>query len=48
MSVLAGVSLVKDFSEPIVIDLVDILFSGDLDPAEIFNQHESSITTVIQ
>jgi len=41
MSALVGAALVNDFSEPIVIDLVDILFSGDLDPAEIFNQHES-------
>ena len=41
MSALVGAVLVNDFSEPIVIDLVDILFSGDLDPAEIFNQDES-------
>jgi dTDP-glucose pyrophosphorylase len=41
MSSISGASIIKDFSEPIIVDLVDILFSGDLDPEEIFNQHES-------
>lgn len=38
MSALAGVSLIHDFSEPMVIDLVDILFDSDLDPTKIFKE----------
>ena len=41
MSVLAGASLVKDFTEPIVIDLVDILFSSNVRPVKTFNEDES-------
>jgi len=41
MSVLAGAALVNDFSEPIVVDLVDILFSSNLSPVEIFNENKS-------
>ena len=41
MSVLAGASLVKDFTEPIVIDLVDILFSSSVRPVKTFNEDES-------
>ena len=41
MSVLAGAALVKDFTEPIVIDLVDILFSSSVRPVKTFNEDES-------
>ncbi len=41
MTSLAGTSLINDFSDPIIIDLVDILFSGDLNPVEIFNNDEN-------
>ena len=41
MSVLAGAALVKDFTEPIVIDLVDILFNSNLKPVKIFNEDKS-------
>ena len=42
MSALSGVALIKDFSEPIVIDLVDILFVGDFNPVKIFKEDEST------
>lgn len=41
MSALAGVSLIKNFTEPIVIDLVDILFNSEFAPVEIFNSNEN-------
>ena len=42
MSSLVGVSLIKDFSEPIVIDLVDILFNSKLDHQDILNNNKDT------
>ena len=41
MSALSGAALIRDFSEPIVVDLVDILFVGDLNPVKIFKEDEN-------
>ena len=37
MSSMAGASLITNFREAIVVDLVDILFSSDFEPETIFN-----------
>jgi len=37
MSCLAGISLVTDFLETIIVDLVDIFFNADFDPDETFH-----------
>jgi len=46
MSALAGISLIRDFSEPIVVDLVDILFNSNIDPIKIFRANKN-ITGII-
>ena len=39
-SALAGASLITDFSAPIVIDLVDILYEANFSPQAIFNSQD--------
>jgi hypothetical protein len=46
MSTLAGISLIKNFTEPIVVDLVDILFNSVIDPVKLFNEN-SNIAGII-
>ena len=41
MTTLAGTSIIEDYSETIVVDLVDILFTSDFKPEEIFEKDES-------
>jgi len=41
LTTLAGASLIKDFSEPIIVDLVDILFDSDFNPESIFNENKN-------
>lgn len=36
LSAMAGASLINDFTEPIVVDLIDILYEGDFSPTKIF------------
>ena len=43
MSSIAGVSLIKDFNETIVIDLVDILFESQFDPEKTFEINRSCV-----
>lgn len=41
MSSLSGAALLTDFEEIIAVDLVDIMFSGELDPVTMFNEDQS-------
>jgi len=43
LTTLAGTSLIKDFSEPIIVDLVDILFDSNFDPELIFNKNKNIV-----
>ncbi len=38
LSSLGGIALINDFTEPIVVDLVDVFFNSDINPVEIFNE----------
>ncbi len=38
LSSLAGASLIKDFTQPIIVDLIDMLYSSTLSPREIFQK----------
>jgi len=46
LSVLAGISVIKDYDEPIIVDLADIFFNCDIDINNIF-LNQRNITGVI-
>jgi len=43
LTALSGVSLITDFLEPIVVDLVDIFFKSNIDPINYFNNDVKTV-----